>query len=169
MSLSLYDLTVPALLRGLENLSNQIDKAVAWAAENGVDEQSLVQAKLAEDMFPLVRQVQIATDTAKFCVARLAQAEAPSWADDEASFAELKQRVAKAIAYLQAMPRESIDGKELVAIDFKAGPYPLHFIGQDYVRSFVLPNFYFHCTTAYAILRHAGVPVGKLDYLGKIQ
>lgn len=169
MSLTLYDITVPALLRALENLSAQIDKAVAHATEKGVPEQELVQARLAEDMIPFVRQVQIATDTAKFCTARLAQLEAPSWADEEASFAELKQRIAKATDYLRGVAREAIDGKEQVAISFKAGPYPLHFVGQDYVRSFVLPNFYFHCSIAYAILRHKGVPLGKLDYLGNIQ
>jgi len=169
VTLSLYDITVPALLRGLENLSAQIDKAVAFAATQGIDEQTLLQARLHDDMIPFVCQVQIATDTAKFCAARLAQLEAPSWADEEASFAELKQRIAKATDYLRGVAREAIDGKEQVAISFKAGPYPLHFIGQDYVRSFVLPNFYFHCSIAYAILRHKGVPLGKLDYLGNIQ
>lgn len=169
MTLSLYDITVPALLRGLENLSAQVDKAVAFAAEQGIDEQALLQARLHDDMIPFVRQVQIATDTAKFCAARLAQVEAPAWPDDEAGFTDIKARIDKAINYLRVVPREGIDGKEQVAIDFRAGPTALHFTGQDYVRNFVLPNFYFHCTIAYAILRHRGVPLGKLDYLGRIQ
>lgn len=169
MTLSLYDITVPALLRGLENLSTQIDKAMNFAQEQGIDEQELVQARLYEDMVPFVRQVQIATDSAKFCAARLGQVQAPSWPDDETSFAELKVRLVNAIAYLQGAPRESIDGKEQVAIQFKAGPRELSFVGEDYVRSFVLPNFYFHCSIAYAILRHKGVPLGKMDYLGRIQ
>lgn len=169
MTLSLYDITVPALVRGLENLSAQIDKAVAYAAEKGLPEGELVQARLYEDMHPFARQVQIATDTAKFCVARLAQKEAPSWPDEEASFAELKARLDKAIAYLRSAERGGIDGREQAAIRFQAGPYQLHFIGQDYVRNFVLPNFYFHCAVAYAILRHKGVPLGKVDFLGRIQ
>jgi len=169
MTLSLYDISVPALLRGLENLSAQICKAVAFAAERGIDEQELVQARLIEDMIPFVRQVQIATDTAKFCAARLAQVQAPAWADEETTFAELQARVARAIDYLRAVPRGDIDGKEQAAIDFRAGQHALHFTGQDYVRSFVLPNFYFHCSVAYAILRHKGVPLGKMDYLGRIQ
>ena len=169
MSLSLYDITVPALLRGLENLSAQIDKAVAFAAEQGIDEQQLLQAKLIDDMFDFTKQVQRVSDTAKFGGARLSQQQAPSWADEEASFAELKERLAKTADYLRAIPREAIDGNEKIDVRFKAGPRELHFVGEDYARSFLLPNFYFHATAAYAILRHKGVPIGKMDYLGRIQ
>lgn len=169
MTLSLYDITVPALLRGMENLSTQCDRAMAFAERQGLDDQALLQARLHDDMLPFVRQVQIASDSAKFCVARLSGDAAPAWADDEASFPDVKARLDKTIAYLRGAPRDAIEGKEEAAVAFKAGPAQLHFIGQDYVRSFVLPNFYFHCTVAYAILRHKGVPLGKMDFLGPIQ
>ena len=169
MTLSLYDISVPALLRGLENLSAQIDKAVAFAKEQGIDESELLQGKLAPDMYEFTKQVQRVSDTAKFGGARLSQQQAPSWNDDEASFDELKARIAKTADYLRSIPRESIDGNEKIEVRFKAGPRELHFTGEDYVRSFLLPNFYFHATAAYAILRHKGVPIGKMDYLGRIQ
>lgn len=169
MSFSLYDITVPALLRGLDNLSAQIDKAAAFCAERNVAEKVLVDARLAPDMLPFSRQVQIASDTAKFCVARLSQQQAPSWADDEASFVELKARLDKARDYLRAARREDIDGKEGIEVRFKAGPRELAFDGAGYPTKYALPNFYFHCAIAYAILRHNGVQIGKTDFLGNIQ
>ena len=170
MALSLHELSVPALIRGLDNLSAQIDKGIAHARENGIDESELVQARLAPDMLTLAGQVQRASDTAKFGGARLSQdAQPPSFADDETTLDALKARIANTIVYLRGIPATSIDGGEQREIRFKAGQRELHFIAHDYVRAFLLPNFYFHLAIAYGLLRHKGVPLGKLDYLGRIQ
>lgn len=169
MTLSLYDTTIPALVRGLDNLSAQIDKSLVWAKEQGIAEQHLLDARLAPDMFEFVRQIQRASDTAKFGGARLSQAKAPSWADEETTFDELKARLAKTADYLHGIPREKIDGNEGIEVRFKAGPLELVFTGADYATKFLLPNFYFHTTTAYGLLRHKGAPLGKMDYLGNIQ
>lgn len=169
MALSLYEITVPALIRGLENLSRQIDKAVAHACEHSVDDAEYVQSRLAPDMLTFAGQVQRASDTAKFAGARLSQAQAPGFADEEVTLEDLKVRIAKTIDYLRGVQAASVDGGEKREIRFKAGTRELHFTGEDYIRNFVLPNFYFHLTTAYGLLRHKGVPLGKLDYLGNIQ
>jgi hypothetical protein len=169
MNFALYDITVPALLRGLDNLSAQIDKAVAMCAERKIAEKILVEARLSPDMIPFSRQVQIACDTAKFCAARLSQQPAPAWADDEASFDELKARIDKTRDYLRAAKPEDINGKEGIDVNFKAGPRELAFDGIGYVTKYALPNFYFHSSIAYAILRENGVPIGKMDFLGQIQ
>lgn len=169
MTLSLYDMSVPALVRGLENLSRQIDKAIAHACEHGNDDAEYVQARLAPDMLTFAGQVQRASDTAKFGGARLSQGQAPSFADDEATLDDLKARIAKTVDYLRSVRADSIDGGEKREIRFNAGQRELRFVAEDYVRSFLLPNFYFHLTTAYGLLRHKGVPLGKLDYLGNIQ
>lgn len=169
MTLSLYDISVPALVRGLENLALQIDKAATHARDTGADPAEFVQARLAPDMLTLAGQVQRASDTAKFGGARLSLGEAPSFADEEASLDDLKIRIAKTRDYLRSVPADSISGGEKREIRFKAGPRELHFTGEDYVRSFLLPNFYFHLTTAYGLLRHKGVPLGKMDFLGNIQ
>lgn len=169
MPLSLYDISVPALISGLENLSTQIDKAIAHARENAIDDAEFVQARLAPDMLTLAGQVQRASDTAKFGGARLSQGQAPSFADEEATLEELKVRIASTIEYLRGVKADSIDGDEGREIRFRAGQRELHFTARDYVRGFLLPNFYFHLTTAYGLLRHKGVPLGKMDYLGNIQ
>ena len=170
MPVSLHQLTIPALIRGLENLSRQIDKAAAFAQENGIEQADLVQARLAPDMLTFAGQVQRASDTAKFGGARLSQdAQAPSFADEETTLTQLQERIAKTIAYLRGVPAGTIDGGEQREIRFKAGPRALQFTGVDYALGFLLPNLYFHLTTAYGLLRHKGVPLGKLDYLGKIQ
>ena len=169
MTLSLYDISVPALIRGLENLTQQIDKGVAHARDIGMDPDELVQARLAPDMLTLAGQVQRASDTAKFGGARLSQGDAPGFADEETTLDDLQARIAKTLDYLRSVPADSIAGGESREIRFKAGPRELHFTGADYVRNFLLPNFYFHLTTAYGLLRHKGVPLGKMDYLGNIQ
>jgi hypothetical protein len=117
-------------------------------------------------MFPLARQVQIATDQAKGCCARLAGVEIPKYADDEATFANLRGRIARTIAFVESFEPAAIDGSEDRAITLTAGSRELRFAGQQYLVSFVLPNFYFHATAAYALLRHCGLPIGKRDFLG---
>jgi len=169
MSLTLYDISIPALIRGLENLSAQIEKAAAYADEQGVSGDDFVQTRLAPDMLNLAGQVQRASDTAKFGGARLSQGQAPSFADEEATLDDLKRRIAMTVDYLRSVPADAIAGGEKREIRFKAGPRELHFVAEDYVRDFLLPNFYFHLTTAYGLLRHRGVPLGKMDYLGRIQ
>jgi hypothetical protein len=163
MSLSMYQSSIPLLLRGLNNLSAVLKKGAAHP-----DAAALVEARLAPDMFTLAGQVQRASDTAKGCAARLAGIDNPSFPDTEASFAQLQERIARTIAVLQGVKPAQIDGSENKAISFKAGPNVLNFTGASYLTTFVLPNFYFHVTTAYDILRHNGVPLGKLDYLGPL-
>ena len=165
MTLSLYDISVPALVRGLENLTHQIDKAVAFAKEAGVDADDFVQARLAPDMLTFAGQVQRASDTAKFGAARLSGGQGPSFPDDETTIGQLQARIANTVEYLRSVSAESIAGGEAREIRFNAGKQELQFTGADYVRTFLLPNFYFHLTTAYGLLRHKGVPLGKLDFL----
>lgn len=170
MSVSLYELSLPALLRGLENLSLQMDKAICFVQEHAIDHADLVQARLAPDMLTLAGQIQRASDTAKFGGARLSQdAQPPAFADEETTLEALQERIANTIGYLRGIRAEAVDGGEQRDIRFKAGPRELHFTGEDYARGFLLPNFYFHATIAYGLLRHKGVPLGKLDYLGNIQ
>ena len=165
MTLSLYDISVPALVRGLENLSHQIDIAIAHAGDTGMDAGELVQARLAPDMLNFAGQVQRASDTAKFGAARLSGGQAPSFADEETTLDALQARIAATIEYLRSVPAGAIAGQEAREIRFNAGKRELLFTGADYVRAFLLPNFYFHVTVAYALLRHKGVPLGKLDFL----
>ena len=169
MSLSMYQASVPVLLRGLEQLSNILAKAAAHAEAKKIDPGIFVNARLAPDMFALARQVQIASDNAKGCAARLAGAEVPSYADTETTFPDLQARIAKTIAFVKGFTAAQIDGSETRAISMKIGGNELKFAGADYLFRLVLPNFYFHVTAAYAILRHTGVELGKPDYLGKIQ
>ncbi|KMN37585.1 hypothetical protein VI26_02885 [Chromobacterium sp. LK1] len=168
MSVSMYQASVPVLIRGLNNLSALLDKAAADADARKIAPEVLLNARLAPDMFALTRQVQIASDSAKGCVARLAGVEVPSYADEEASFDELRQRIAKTVAYVQGFAAAQIDGSETREVVLKVRGEEIRFSGQSYLLGFVLPNFYFHITTAYAILRHNGVPLGKMDYLGGV-
>ncbi|MGR2683022.1 DUF1993 domain-containing protein [Chromobacterium haemolyticum] len=168
MSVSMYQASVPVLIRGLNNLSAILDKAAADAAARNIAPDVLLNARLAPDMFALTRQVQIASDSAKGCAARLAGVEVPSYADDEASFADLQQRIAKTVAFLQGFNAAQIDGSEAREVVLKVRGDEIRFSGQNYLLGFVLPNFYFHLTAAYAILRHNGVPLGKMDYLGGV-
>jgi len=167
MSLSLYDSSVPLLVHALKSLSTILDKAEKHCADRKLDEKALTAFRLYPDMFPFTRQVQIACDTAKGCGARLAGVEVPSHEDVETTFAELRTRIAKTIDFLEGLQAEQIDGGEDRQIRIKAGPRELEFIARDYLRTWVYPNFYFHLTTAYNILRHNGVELGKRDYLGR--
>ncbi len=168
MSIELYDFTVPPLLRGFKALSAFLEKARAWADEQNIPHAQLLEARLADDMAPLTAQIQRVSDAAKFAIARLGQVEAPSMPDTETSFDELQARIAATVEFLKSVPRELIDGREDAEVEVKTPSRSFHFKGLPYVTSFVLPNFHFHMTTAYAILRHQGAPLGKMDYLGGI-
>lgn len=164
MATELYDLTVPVFTRALKALSGLLDKAVEHAGEAGAD--ALLSNRLADDMHPLVKQVQIACDGPKLCVARLSGVEAPVNEDTETTIPQLKARIAATLEWIASVPREAIDGQEErdVVLKFPGGEWP--FKGQAYVVGFALPNFFFHVTTAYDLLRQAGVPLGKRDFLG---
>ena len=166
MSISMYQASLPVLIRGLTNLQAILGKAEAHAAAKQIEPSVFTNSRLAPDMLPLVRQIQIMTDQAKGCASRLAGQESPKWADDEKTFADLHARVAKAIAYLKSFKPEQFEGAEKRAIELKFPNTTFNFTGKDYLLNFTIPNFYFHYTTAYAILRHNGVAIGKGDFLG---
>ena len=167
MALSMYEVSVPVFIRSLRNLSAILDKGVSHAKAEGTDPAELVQTRLFPDMEPLSAQVQRASDAAKGCVARLAGIEVPSFPDNETTFADLKARIDKTIAFLQEVRPEQFEGSETRTVELKLRVGPLTFDGKSYLLGFVLPNFYFHVTTAYDILRHKGVQIGKMDYLGR--
>ncbi len=166
MSLSMYQASVPAFVQTLGGLAGVLAKAETHAAERKIDPAVLLGYRLAPDMFPLVRQIRIAADFGKGCCARLAGVEIPSYADDETSFAQLRARIRRTVEFVQSFEPGALDGSEEREIALTVGGQPMTFKGQQYLVNFVLPNFYFHTTAAYAILRHAGVPLGKRDYLG---
>jgi hypothetical protein len=167
MSLTMYSASVPVFVRMLGNMLNWLDKAEAHAMARKFDSGNYLGLRLAPDMLPFNRQIQIASDGAKGCVARLAGIEVPKWDDNEASMAELRSRVVKTSEYVQTFGAEQIDGTEQreILLPTRQGD-PLRYDGETYLKHYVLPNFYFHATTAYALLRHAGVELGKRDYLG---
>lgn len=158
---SFYEITVPVFTRALHNL----DRILARAAESGVDEQTLMEARLAPDMLAFPKQVQIACDTAKLAVTRIAQAEPRPMADEEKSLAELRERIANTVAYLEEADPAAFDGRETAEITLSFPTLEMKFTGQSLVTDFTLPNFFFHVTTAYALLRMKGVQIGKMDYL----
>ena len=166
MTISMYQASVPVLLRMLENLRACLEKGAAHAEGKKIDASVFLQARLAPDMFPLTRQVQIASDMAKSVVARLAGVEPPRYDDTEASFADLYARIDKTSAYIKTLKAAQIDGSEDRDIKLQMRTGPMEFKGINYLLHFVLPNFYFHTTMAYAILRHNGVELGKMDFLG---
>ena len=166
MTISMYQASVPRFANVLGNLSNILDKAQAHVDAKKLDANALLNFRLYPDMFPLSRQVQIACDTANGLVARLAGVEIPVHENNEASFADLKGRIAKTIAFMQSIPAEKIDGTEDKAIVTKRGDKETHYKGMQFLLGHAVPNVYFHITTAYAILRHNGVEIGKRDYLG---
>ncbi|WP_441288889.1 DUF1993 domain-containing protein [Sorangium sp. KYC3313] len=166
MTISMYQASVPVLVRMLGNLSAILTKAAAYAEAKKIEPRVLLDARLAPDMLSFTRQVQIATDIAKGCGARLAAADLPKYEDNEASFQELQARITKTVAFLNSLRPEQIDGSEDRDITVPTRDQPLQFKGLVFLLNFVLPNFYFHVTTAYAILRHNGLEIGKLDFLG---
>lgn len=166
MTTSLYDLTVPVFDRALNALAGVLTKGEAFATEKGIDPTVLLNARLAPDMAPLTAQIQRVTDSVKGVLTRVGGVENVVFEDNETSFTELQARIARARAMLASTPRDALDGKEAAEVLFSTPNRTLTFTGQSYVLSFALPNIYFHVTTAYAILRHNGVQIGKLDYLG---
>jgi len=168
MALSMYDASIPGFVRMLNSISGILDTAAAYAEAKKIDPSVLLSARLSPDMFPLSRQIQIMSDGSKAGVARLAGVEAPSMPDTETTIPELKERIAKTVAFLQSLKPEQFDGAEDRTITMKFGPADASFPAVDYLTSFVIPNFYFHATTAYAILRHNGVEVGKPQYLAGV-
>ena len=167
MAFTIYDASVPPLVFMLENLSHVLTVGETHAGENGVEAKQYLEASLAPDMYNLTKQVQVATDMAKGCGARLAGAEIPKYEDKEASFADLQARLAKVIAFLKGLDRAAFTGAEDKAVTLKFPNAEFNFNGKDYLNNFALPNVYFHLTTAYAILRHKGVPLGKSDFFGR--
>ncbi|MGR9087821.1 MAG: DUF1993 domain-containing protein [Gammaproteobacteria bacterium] len=169
MQLSMYQASVPVFVRMLDNLSIILEKAVQYADEKKIDPSVLIDARLAPDMYPLSRQVQIATDMAKGCAARLAGLDVPVYEDNESTFPELQARIAKTVAFVQSVSASQIDGSEDRTVTLKLRNQEVSFKGQPYLLHFVLPNFYFHITTAYAILRHNGLSIGKRDFVGGLE
>ena len=168
MSISMYQASVPRILNMLTNLSHLLDKAQTHIEAKKLNESALTQFRLYPDMFPLVRQVQIACDTAKGVVARLAGVEIPVDEDSEITIADLKQRIAKTSAFIEGFSASQIDGTEDKDIITKRGDKETHYKGMQFLLNHAMPNVYFHITIAYAILRHNGVEIGKRDYLGKV-
>jgi hypothetical protein len=168
MNISMYQASVPVIVRTLNNLVVILEKASAYAEERKIEPAALIGTRLFPDMFPLSRQVQIASDNAKGCAARLAGETAPSYEDTETTFPELIARLRKTIDYVSGFKPEQIDGSETREVTIKLRTGELKFNGLDYMQGFALPNIYFHATTTYALLRHNGVPVGKMDFLGSM-
>jgi len=168
MAITLYDASVPMFRQLLGSLSAILEKASTHAAARGFDASVLLQSRLYPDMFPLVRQVQIACDAAKFGVARVAGVDAPRHDDTEQTVEELQARIAAVLAFVEGVPRERIDGQEQREVTVPVRDGSLKMSAQRFLLHRALPNFFFHVTTAYNILRHNGVELGKRDYLGKI-
>ena len=169
MSLSMSAASLPVFETGLNALSGVLDKTDAHAAAKKIDASVLLGSRLSPDMFSLTRQVQVACDQAKNGSARLAGVEPPAYEDKETTIAQLKERIAKTLAYVKTLDAKKIDASADREITFPLGATNKgHMKGTDYLTQFVLPNFYFHLTAAYAILRHCGVEIGKRDFLGAI-
>ncbi len=168
MSLSLYDASIPTFLHSLRALKTILEKAVAHAEGRKFDPNVFVTTRLYPDMFPLGRQIQIASDAAKGAAARLSGTEPPKFEDNETTMAELIARVTKTIDYLESFKPEQFAGDDNRVITIKTPRISLNFKAADFVRHWALPNFFFHMTTAYALLRHGGVEIGKQDFLGPV-
>jgi hypothetical protein len=168
MSTLLYQATVPVFVQTLEALSAIVDKASAYAEAHKIDPAVVLGSRLRPDMLPLVRQMQIVCDNAKNMAGRLAGGEVPKFEDNETSFDDIKARIKKTLDYVRTVNSKDIEAGETREIVFPIGPNKMKMKGADYIFHFALPNFYFHLTTAYAILRHNGVEIGKRDYLGAV-
>jgi len=166
MTISIYQTSVPVFQRMLKSLAVILGKGEAHAAARKINPEVLINSRLYPDMLPFVRQIQIAADTAKGCAARLAGLEPPKYEDNEQTFPELAARIDKTLKYLETFKPAQIDGSEQRAITLKMRDHTMNLVGQQYLLNMALPNFYFHVTTAYDILRHCGVELGKKDFIG---
>lgn len=164
---SMHSILVPPLVHTMNAIAKVLAKGEAFAAERKIDPAVLLDYRLAPDMFALTRQVQVMSDTAKGAAARLAGVEVPKYEDTEKTFAELKARIDKTVAFMQGLKPQAFDGADTRDVTVPIGGKPTVFKGLDYLNGSVFPNFYFHATTAYAILRHCGVAIGKRDFLGR--
>lgn len=162
----MYATSIPVFTQILGSLSAVLDKAESHVTDKKIDPNALLQFRLYPDMLPFVRQIQIATDFAKGAAARLAGQPVPPYEDTEQTFAELKARIAKTLAFIASMPQDAIADSAERAITTGSGERTKHFTGQSYLAHYALPQFFFHATTAYAILRHNGIDIGKKDYIG---
>ena len=165
MSISMYQASIPHFILMLDNLSAILDKTEAHAKAKNIDQGVFVNARLAPDMYPLGRQIQIVADMAKACAARLAGIDVPRDEDDETTFADLKARIAKTITFLQSVNVDQINGSDGRMVTITMHDKEAVYSGQHYLLDIIIPHFYFHVTTAYAILRHHGVELGKSDYI----
>ena len=168
MPITMYDASITVLERMLRNLSSILDKAAAHASARKIDPAVLLAMRLSPDMFPLIRQVQAATDFGKAIASRLSGREPPKWDDTEKTFDDLKLRIDRTLKLLSAVNRQDLEASEIREVTVSPGGRQLTFNGVDYLFQFSLPNFYFHVTVAYAILRHAGVELGKRDFIGEL-
>ena len=168
MSLSIYQLTIPAILRGFDVLGTYIEKAADYARANNLEPDSIIQARLAPDMLTFAGQIQRASDKSKAGVTRLTGAEAPRFEDNEVTFDDLQARIAETVHFLKSVPEISFVGAETKPIEIKFRSVGGLFTGESYLTGILLPDFYFHVATAHAILRSKGVPIGKTDYLGRV-
>ncbi|MBX3644662.1 MAG: DUF1993 domain-containing protein [Rubrivivax sp.] len=168
MSLTMHSASVPVFSRLLGNMLGWLDRAEAHAKARNFDPTNYLGLRLAPDMLPLVRQIQIASDGAKGCVSRLAGVEIPKWEDQEASLDDLRARIRKTIDYVQSFDAARLDGSDsrAITVPMRSGD-ALQFNGESFLKHFAMPNFYFHATTTYALLRQAGVELGKIDFLGR--
>jgi uncharacterized protein len=169
MPISMHAASVPLFARMLTNMLTWLDKAEAHAAAKKFDPSNYLGLRLSPDMLPFSAQIQIASDTAKLCVARLTGVEAPKWPDDEKTLAELRARIQKAIDFVQSVPAAKFDGAESREVQIPMGPgRTMKLTGEAMLRGFSLPNFFFHVAMTYALLRQGGVELGKMDYLGAV-
>lgn len=166
MSFSMYSASIPAFRQILGSLLSILDKAEAYVEVKKLDPNALLQFRLFPDMLPFTRQIQIAADFAKGAGARLAGADVPAFEDTEKTIGELKLRIQRTLVFLDSLPREAIEDSAQRAITTGSGEKTKHWVGQEYLMHYALPHFYFHATTAYNILRHNGLEVGKKDYIG---
>jgi uncharacterized protein len=167
MTISMYQASVPVIIRSLTNLAAILEKAAAHAEAKKIDQGVLLNSRLFPDMLPLIKQIHIATDITRRGVARLAEIEPPAFEDNETTFAELVDRIHQNITYLNTLTPAQIDGSEEKTITLTVGKQTMTFQGLPYLTGFILPNLYFHTTTTYNILRHNGLELGKIDFLGK--
>ena len=168
MSISVYDQSIARMSHMLQNLDNIVSKAEAYAEEKNIEPSALLQARLFPSMRNFIFQVQVATDVAKGFAARMSNTESPKWSDDEETFADVHARIKKCLDFLATFKPEQFEGCETLDIELTLGSHVVNFTGQSYLLGFVLPNFYFHTTTAYDLMRSNGLDLGKRDFLGAI-